>query len=231
MSAFEYDSVMVTVVLALAVARLLTFLATVIANPGRVQAYWLHLLWVVLLFVVNLQAWVILWSRHGQLGSPIGQILMMRRSTRARARASTRRACGPPRPRPPSQDPALRDAVRTLVVPPRRWTRFPGQRAFRSQHRRSGRDVRPIALRLADREPAVARSRCDPRERTCFRKLGASARRSRVGSPLQLTPRLWAQSIRGTVWRRFRPCATGQRGVAQLSAWPVRRHAMPTTSQ
>jgi hypothetical protein len=77
MSAFEYVSVMVTVVLALAVARLLTFLATVIANPERVQVYWLHLLWTVLLLVLNLQAWLILWRLHGQSEFPIGQIVMM----------------------------------------------------------------------------------------------------------------------------------------------------------
>lgn len=77
MSAFEYVSVMVTVVLALAVARLLTFLATVIASSERIRAYWLHLLWAVLLLVVNLQAWLILWSRHRQSMFPVGEIVMM----------------------------------------------------------------------------------------------------------------------------------------------------------
>jgi hypothetical protein len=77
MSVFEYVSVMVTVVLALAVSHLLTFLATVIANPERVQVYWLHLLWAVLLLVLNLQAWLVLWTLHGQTAFPIGQVIVM----------------------------------------------------------------------------------------------------------------------------------------------------------
>ena len=77
MDVFEYVAVMVTVVLALAVSHILTFLATIVANPERVRPYWVHLLWAGLLLGLNLQAWLVLWTLRRQPEWPIGQIVMM----------------------------------------------------------------------------------------------------------------------------------------------------------
>lgn len=77
MAVFEYVAVMVTVVLALAVSHILTSLATMVANPERVRPYWLHFVWAVLLLGLNLQAWLVLWTLHGQARWPTGQIVMM----------------------------------------------------------------------------------------------------------------------------------------------------------
>jgi hypothetical protein len=77
MSVFEYVSVMVGVVLALAVSHILTFIATVIANPERAKKYWLHFLWVFLIFALNVNAWLLLWTTHGQSEFPIWQLLTM----------------------------------------------------------------------------------------------------------------------------------------------------------
>lgn len=77
MSVFEYVSVMVTVVLALAVSHILTSLATIVANPERVRPYWVHFLWAALLLGLSLQAWLVLWTLEGQSVWPVGQIVMM----------------------------------------------------------------------------------------------------------------------------------------------------------
>jgi hypothetical protein len=77
MDVFEYVAVMVTVVLALAVSHILTSLATMVANPERVRPYWVHFLWAILLLGLNLQAWLVLWTLHGQTQWPVGQIVMM----------------------------------------------------------------------------------------------------------------------------------------------------------
>ena len=77
MSVFEYISVMVGVILALAVSHILTFIATVIANPQRAKTYWLHTLWTILIFVLNLNAWLLLWTMHGRSEFSIWQLLAM----------------------------------------------------------------------------------------------------------------------------------------------------------
>ena len=77
MSVFEYVSVMVGVVLALAVSQILTFIATIIANPDRVKKYWPHTLWTILLSLLNLNAWLLLWTMHGQSEFPVWKLLTM----------------------------------------------------------------------------------------------------------------------------------------------------------
>ena len=65
---------MVGVVLALAVSHVLNFIATVISNPERIKAYWLHFLWTALILALNLHAWLLLWSFHGQTEFPVGHV-------------------------------------------------------------------------------------------------------------------------------------------------------------
>ena len=77
MNAFEYVSVMVGVILALAVAHVLNFIATVVSNPERVKGYWLHFLWTALILGLMLHAWLIVWNFHRQLEFPVGQLGMM----------------------------------------------------------------------------------------------------------------------------------------------------------
>lgn len=77
MSVFEYVSVMVGVVLALAVAHILSFIATVISNPERVKGSWLHFLWTALMLAINLHAWLLLWTFHGQSQFPVKQLFAM----------------------------------------------------------------------------------------------------------------------------------------------------------
>ena len=66
MSVFEYVSVMVGMVLALAVSHVLNFIATLISSPDRVKGYWLHYLWTALILAMNLHAWLLLWTFHGR---------------------------------------------------------------------------------------------------------------------------------------------------------------------
>lgn len=74
MSAFEYVSVMVGVVLALAVSHVLNFIASLIANPERVKGYWLHYVWTALILAMNLHAWLLLWTFHGQTEFDVTQL-------------------------------------------------------------------------------------------------------------------------------------------------------------
>ena len=77
MSVFEYVAVMVGVVLALAVSHVLNFIANVISNPERVKGYWLHFLWTALILAMNLHAWLLLWTFHGQTDFSVSQLAMM----------------------------------------------------------------------------------------------------------------------------------------------------------
>ena len=77
MSIFEYVSVMVGVVLALAVSHILTFVATLIAHPERAKKDWLYFIWVLLIFALNVNAWLLLWTMHGQSEFPVWKLLTM----------------------------------------------------------------------------------------------------------------------------------------------------------
>ncbi len=77
MSAFEYVSVMVGVVLALAVSHVLNFIATVISNPEQVKGYWLHYFWTALILALNLHAWLLLWTLHGLTEFSVGRLAFL----------------------------------------------------------------------------------------------------------------------------------------------------------
>lgn len=77
MNVFEYVSVMVGVVLALAVSHVLNFIATLISNHERVKGYWLHFLWTALILALNLHAWLLLWTFHGQTEFDVSQLSLM----------------------------------------------------------------------------------------------------------------------------------------------------------
>lgn len=59
MTTFEYVMVMVSVVLALALAQLLRALTEVVTNPRR---YWVHVVWMVSLVLLIVQVWWAYWD-------------------------------------------------------------------------------------------------------------------------------------------------------------------------
>jgi hypothetical protein len=65
MSAFDYLIVLISIVLGLAIANVLTRLATVITARERVDFYWPPIVWAIWLFFISVQHWWAEWGvRH-----------------------------------------------------------------------------------------------------------------------------------------------------------------------
>ncbi|HTX58633.1 MAG TPA: hypothetical protein VMH02_03070, partial [Verrucomicrobiae bacterium] len=65
MSAFDYLSVLISIVLGLAIANVLARLAAVMTARERVDFYWPPVAWAIWLFVIAVQHWWAEWSvRH-----------------------------------------------------------------------------------------------------------------------------------------------------------------------
>ena len=62
MSLFEYISVMVSVVLALGIAQILTGIGAFLTVRERPRAYWLHSVWLVFLALLHVYMWWYLWD-------------------------------------------------------------------------------------------------------------------------------------------------------------------------
>ena len=62
MSLFEYVSVMVSVILALGIAQILTAVGAHLTRRDRSRAYWLHSVWLVVLALYHIQVWWVLWD-------------------------------------------------------------------------------------------------------------------------------------------------------------------------
>ncbi len=77
MSLFEYVAVMMSVVLALVVARILSFLGVAASGRSRFDLSWLHFAWVFLVFATLVLAWRTIWSMRDQTAFSIGQVVMM----------------------------------------------------------------------------------------------------------------------------------------------------------
>ncbi len=56
-SAFEYVSVFISIILGLGVTQILTGIADLVHQNERVKIYWPHLLWVLLVLVLHVQEW------------------------------------------------------------------------------------------------------------------------------------------------------------------------------
>ncbi len=70
MSAFDYLIVLISIVLGLAIANVLTRLAAVIAARERVDFYWPPIAWAIWLFFISVQHWWAEWSvRHTRVWS------------------------------------------------------------------------------------------------------------------------------------------------------------------
>jgi hypothetical protein len=57
MTAFEYITVFISVILGLGVTQVLTGIADLIHQSSRVKVYWPHLLWIFLVIVMHVQEW------------------------------------------------------------------------------------------------------------------------------------------------------------------------------
>lgn len=62
MSAFEFVTVFFSVVIGMSVAQLMTAIAELIENRHRVRIYWVQVVWVVTLLILQAQAWWGLWE-------------------------------------------------------------------------------------------------------------------------------------------------------------------------
>lgn len=62
MTAFEYFSVMVSVILGLGVTQLLTGIGQLLQRRGDVELYWVYSLWVLLLLALHFAVWWNIWA-------------------------------------------------------------------------------------------------------------------------------------------------------------------------
>ena len=62
MSAFEYASVVVSIVLALGIADILRFLADSIRPLDANRLYWVHFLWILVLLDAHVEFWLRMWD-------------------------------------------------------------------------------------------------------------------------------------------------------------------------
>jgi cell division protein FtsW (lipid II flippase) len=62
MDAFGYVSVVISVVIGLGLSHLLTGTAELVKSRRRVKFYWVHLLWVALIFVGHIFLWWSMWN-------------------------------------------------------------------------------------------------------------------------------------------------------------------------
>jgi hypothetical protein len=65
MNAFDYLSVMVSVVLGLGLTQLFAGIGNLVQIRRRVKRYWLHTLWVLLLIALHLHMWWSFWTLRG----------------------------------------------------------------------------------------------------------------------------------------------------------------------
>ncbi len=64
-SAFEYVTVLISIILGLGITQILTGIADLIHQSGRVKVYWPHLLWVLIVLVLHVQEWWVTYDlRH-----------------------------------------------------------------------------------------------------------------------------------------------------------------------
>jgi hypothetical protein len=57
MSAFEYVTVLISIILGLGITQILTGIADLIHQSNRVKVYWPHVLWVFIVLVLHVQEW------------------------------------------------------------------------------------------------------------------------------------------------------------------------------
>lgn len=78
MDRFDFQLVLIAVVLGLAISELLTCVSHMLMARHRTRVYGVHLVWLVTLFLVAVQYWYVLfsWQHHGSLGASFAQYLL-----------------------------------------------------------------------------------------------------------------------------------------------------------
>lgn len=71
MDAFNYLSVMVSIVLGLGLTQLFAGIGNLVQIRRRVKLYWLHTFWVLLLIGLHLHMWWSLWALRAMVLEPI----------------------------------------------------------------------------------------------------------------------------------------------------------------
>jgi hypothetical protein len=61
MTPFEYVTVLVSIILGMGITQIVTGIADLVHQAGRVRVYWPHLLWIILVFFLHIQEW---WSTY-----------------------------------------------------------------------------------------------------------------------------------------------------------------------
>lgn len=62
MSPFEFVTVLISIILGLGITQIMSGIADLIHQWGKVKLYWPHMLWVVLVFVLHIQDWWLLYQ-------------------------------------------------------------------------------------------------------------------------------------------------------------------------
>lgn len=57
MSAFEYVTVLISIILGLGITQILTGIADLIHKSDRVKIYWPHILWILFVLILHIQEW------------------------------------------------------------------------------------------------------------------------------------------------------------------------------
>lgn len=78
MDRFDFQLVLIAVVLGLAISELLTCVSHMLMARHRTRIYWVHLVWLVTLFLIAVQYWHALftWRNRGTLGDSFAQYLL-----------------------------------------------------------------------------------------------------------------------------------------------------------
>ena len=77
MSLFEFLMVLVSLIIGLGIAELLTGVARIIRNHQQVRLYWVHSVFVAILFLALLQTWWEIWELRAVPSWTFGGLLMM----------------------------------------------------------------------------------------------------------------------------------------------------------
>ena len=57
MSAFEYVTVLISIVISLGITQILTGEASLVKRMHKVQFYWPHILWIIFVLLLHIQEW------------------------------------------------------------------------------------------------------------------------------------------------------------------------------
>jgi len=61
-SAFEYVTILISIILGLGITQILSSLAEIIYDYGQVKFFWVHTIWVILILYIHIQEWFILYE-------------------------------------------------------------------------------------------------------------------------------------------------------------------------